>query len=79
MKASILFGLAIIALPTAAFAQYGTGSNPNGHYVSGHITSGGSYVSPHYQSNPNSTTLDNWGTSGNVNPYTGAIGHRSPY
>jgi hypothetical protein len=79
MKASVLFGIAMIALPTVAFAQYGTGSNPNGHYVQGHMNSGGSYVSPHYQSNPNGTTLDNYGTSGNVNPYTGAIGHRSAY
>jgi hypothetical protein len=79
MKASILFGLVIIALPSAAFAQYGIGSNPSGHYVSGHASTSGTYVSPHYQSNPNSTTLDNWGTSGNVNPYTGAVGHRSAY
>jgi hypothetical protein len=79
MKASFLFGLAIIALPTAALAQYGTGSNLSDHYVQGHTTNSGTYVSPHYQSNPNSTTLDNWGTSGNVNPYTGTVGHRSAY
>jgi hypothetical protein len=79
MKASILFGIAIVAAPTVAFAQYGTGSNLSGHYVQGHMTGGGEYVSPHYQSNPNNTTLDNWSTRGNVNPYTGAIGTRSPY
>jgi hypothetical protein len=43
------------------------------------MTSSGESVSGHYQTNPNSTTLDNYGTSGNVNPYTGAIGHRSAY
>ena len=59
MRASVLFGLAVIALLSAAFAQYGTGSNQSGHYVNPHITSGGTYVSGHYQSNPNSTTLDN--------------------
>jgi hypothetical protein len=79
MKASVLFGLAIIALPTAALAQYGTGSNPSSHYVQPHMTNSGESVSGHYQTNPNGTTLDNYGTSGNVNPYTGAIGHRSAY
>ena len=79
MRAIILCGIAIVALPTVAVAQYGTGSNLSGHSVSGHMTNSGTYVPPHYQSNPNSTTLDNYGTRGNVNPYTGAIGHRSAY
>jgi hypothetical protein len=78
MKA-FLFGIAIVALPTVALAQYGTGSNLNSHYVQPHMTSSGESVSGHYQTNPNSTTLDNYGTRGNVNPYTGAIGHRSGY
>jgi hypothetical protein len=75
----------VIASVTTASAQYlgtttnglyGTGSNPSSHYVSPHVSSTGTYVSGHYQTNPNSTQLDNYGTRGNVNPYTGAVGTR---
>lgn len=57
---------------------YGTGSNPNNHPSSGYTIQSGTYVAPHYQTNPNNTQLDNYGTRGNVNPYTGAVGTRSP-
>ena len=57
---------------------YGTGSNPNSHYVQPHVNSNGTYTSGHYQTNPNNTQYDNYGTRGNVNPYTGAVGTRSP-
>jgi hypothetical protein len=58
--------------------NYGTGSNPNSHYVSPHTRSDGTYVGGHYQTNPNNTQLDNYGTRGNYNPYTGQYGTRSP-
>ena len=57
---------------------YGTGSNPSSHYVSPYSTSNGTQVQGHYQTNPNSTQYDNYGTRGNVNPHNGAIGTRSP-
>jgi hypothetical protein len=38
----------------------------------------GTYVAPHVQTNPNSTQMDDYGTRGNVNPYTGAVGTRTP-
>ncbi len=57
---------------------YGTGSNPNSHYVSPYTTQSGHYVAPHYQTNPNNTQMDNYGTRGNVNPYTGQMGTRAP-
>jgi hypothetical protein len=79
MKKCIAFAIAIVALPSVSLAQYGTGSNLNSHYVQPHMTSSGESVSGHYQTNPNSTTPDNYGTSGNVNPYTWAVGHRSAY
>jgi hypothetical protein len=56
----------------------GTGSNPNRHPVQGHTTTGGTYVQPHQQTNPNSTQTDNYGTRGNVNPSTGTGGTRTP-
>jgi hypothetical protein len=59
-------------------SAYGTGSNPNSHYVQPHSNSNGTYTQGHYQTNPNSTQLDNYGTRGNVNPYTGQVGTRTP-
>jgi hypothetical protein len=81
MKHLILAGvLALVA--TAAQAQYygtgGTGSNPNNHPVQGYTTTGGTYVQPHQQTNPNNTQRDNYSATGNVNPYTGAVGTRTP-
>lgn len=47
-------------------------------FVRGYYRKDGTYVQPHYRSSPNSTTLDNWSTKGNVNPYTGKQGTRNP-
>jgi len=58
---------------------YGSGSNPNNHYVSPYTTQSGTYVAPHYQTNPNNTQRDNYGTRGNLNPYTGQYGTRTPH
>ena len=78
MKQLTLAGALMLAA-TAAHAQFsGTGSNPSSHGVSGYTTSNGTYVAPHQQTNPNSTQMDNYGTRGNVNPSTGAIGTRTP-
>lgn len=87
----IVFSTAIIlAGVTAASAQlygsnrgnsyggYGTGSNPSSQYNSGYTTNRGTYVAPHYQTSPNNTQLDNYGTRGNFNPHTGSYGTRSP-
>ena len=57
---------------------FGTGSNPSSHGVQGYENREGTYVPPHYQTNPNGTQLDNYNTRGNVNPYTGAVGTRPP-
>jgi len=75
----IFLAAALMLAATAAHAQFtGTGSNPNSHGVSGYTNSNGTYVAPHQQTNPNSTQMDNYGTRGNVNPYTGAVGTRNP-
>ncbi len=57
---------------------YGTGSNPSSTYVQPYVRSDGTYVSGHHQTTPNSTQMDNYGSRGNYNPYTGAYGTRSP-
>lgn len=48
-------------------------------HVKGYIRSDGTYVAPHVRSAPNRTTLDNYSTQGNVNPYTGQQGNVDPY
>jgi len=48
-------------------------------YVRGYMRSDGTYVQPHYRTNPNSSVYDNYSTRGNVNPYTGRAGTVDPY
>lgn len=43
-------------------------------YVNGYYKSNGTYVQPHYRTNPNNTIRDNYSTYGNTNPYTGQQG-----
>ena len=49
------------------------------HYVNGYVTTNGTYVAPHYQTNPDSTIQNNWSTYPNVNPFTGQQGTINPY
>jgi hypothetical protein len=56
---------------------FGTGSNSSSHSVQGHYNSNGTYTQPHMRTNPNNTQMDNFGTRGNYNPYTGRSGTRS--
>jgi hypothetical protein len=75
----LIIAAALTLAATAAQAQYlGTGSNPNSHRSSGYTTSSGTYVQPYVATNPNSTQRDNYSATGNVNPYTGAVGTRNP-
>ena len=45
-------------------------------YVSGYTKSNGTYVAPHYRTNPNSTTADNY-SSGAYNPHTVDYGYQN--
>lgn len=54
----------------------GSGSSPSTTYVQPHLTHGGSLVQGHYRTTPDGSTMNNFGTSGNYNPYTGAVGTR---
>jgi len=80
----LIFAIALAGLATGASAQgygngtYGTGSNPSSHSVNGYTTNSGTYVPPHQATNPNSTQTDNYNTRGNVNPYSGTVGTRTP-
>jgi hypothetical protein len=45
-------------------------------YVHGYHREDGTYVRPHYRSDPDGDFSNNWSTYPNVNPYTGKIGTR---
>jgi hypothetical protein len=47
-------------------------------YVKGYYRNDGTYVQPHTRSAPNNSYNDNWSTSPNTNPYTGAQGTNAP-
>jgi hypothetical protein len=69
-KITIICALAVAALvPFAAAAQ---------EYVQGYTKQDGTYVQGYMRSSPNDTKADNYSTRGNVNPYTGQPGTRSP-
>jgi len=43
-------------------------------YVRGYYRRNGTYVRPHYRSNPDGNFYNNWSTYPNINPHTGTIG-----
>jgi hypothetical protein len=47
--------------------------------VRGYYRGNGTYVQPHYRSDPDSSRWNNWSTKGNYNPYTGKKGYQNPY
>ena len=64
----LILAVSVIFITTApAFADV---------FVQGHLRSNGSYVQPHYRSNPDGNVSNNWSTYGNINPYTGKVGTR---
>jgi len=67
----LLAFLALAVIPAVASADV---------YVRGYTRSDGTYVQPHYRSNPDGIKSNNWSYPGNTNPYTGErAGSRSPY
>ena len=45
-------------------------------HVRGYYRDNGTYVQPHYRSDPDGNRYNNWSTYPNVNPYTGARGSK---
>ncbi len=58
----------IIGVPTVVSADV---------HVRGHYRSDGTYVQPHYRSEPDGRKDNNWSHRGNTNPYTGKRGTRT--
>jgi hypothetical protein len=48
-------------------------------HVNGYMRSNGTYVAPHYRSNADGNTFNNWSSQGNANPYTGQQGTHNSY
>ena len=61
---------AVLAFAGAASAQV---------YVNPYVTKDGTYVEGHQRTAPNSTRIDNYGSQGNTNPFTGQQGSVNPY
>lgn len=68
----MIAGAALALIVSGAAAAQGT------HYVRGYYRSDGTYVQPHMQTNPDGNPYNNWSTQGNVNPYTGEPGYKTP-
>jgi hypothetical protein len=64
-------GLLLILFSTTAWA--------GPVHVRSHTTRRGSYVQPHARTSPDHSRSNNWSTRGNVNPYTGKRGTKTPY
>ena len=79
MEKAFWIVIALAGTISNADARGGGGGHSGGsHSVAGHITSRGTYVAPHHATNPNHTQRDNWSSKGNVNPYTGVAGTKTP-
>lgn len=70
MKALLFAAAALSATVASAQAS---------HSVKGYVRSDGTYVAPHYQTNPDGNRFNNYSTQGNYNPHTGQIGTVNPY
>jgi hypothetical protein len=62
-----LFGLSIFSAEAAVRVR--------GYYK----PSFGTFVMPHYRSNPDSSRFNNWSAKGNYNLFTGKKGYASPF
>lgn len=69
-KIVIAATLALLTTPTFA---------ADDHYVRPHSNRDGTYTPGHYQTDPNASRMDNYGTQGNTNPHTGNQGTVNPY
>jgi hypothetical protein len=71
MKKLFLVSTLLVAFLLSSFSAYAVVS------VRGYYRSNGTYVAPHYRSNPDGNVYNNWSTKGNVNPYTGKAGTKT--
>jgi hypothetical protein len=84
MKIRTLFAFALLATlqlnaqaPQPKPAPSGSGSNPSNAPVKGYEKKDGTYIEPYHRTTPDTTQGNNYGTKGNVNPYTGKEGTKT--
>ena len=65
----------LLIAPMPGFAGH---VNPNWQYVPGYHRHDGTYVRPYHRTVPNGTKCDNYTNPGNVNPWNGIPGTKSP-
>lgn len=69
-------------IPILAFstlALFSVISDAKDVLVKGYVKRDGTYVAPHYRTQPDNNPYNNYSTKGNINPYTGKTGTVSPY
>lgn len=72
MKKLSLVLFVLLAMAAVAPAQQ------KSHPVKTYVKKDGTVVEPHRQTNPNHTQRDNYSAKGNINPYTGKAGTKTP-
>ena len=60
----------------AAFTLFSSALAQN--YVKPHVRKDGTYVEGHVRSAPDNSQYNNYGSKGNINPYTGQLGTVEP-
>jgi hypothetical protein len=75
-KLTLAMKKAILAL--VLLAPVITANAQGNHYTRGYYRSSGTYVQPHWQTNPDGNIYNNWSTYPNVNPFTGRQGTIRP-
>ncbi len=70
----LLVLLACVLLANLVFVSIGQAKV----YVKGYFRKDGTYVQPHYRSNPDGNPYNNWSYPGNTNPYTGKVAPGNP-
>jgi hypothetical protein len=82
-----IFLLAAVLVSAPAFAQYynqpaqsnyNSGLYGSDQQTSGYTRSNGTVVQGYHHTAPDSNPYNNYSSQGNVNPYTGAVGHKAP-
>lgn len=66
----LIYSLAALFIAAPATAQV---------HVHGYTRSNGTYVAPYMRTAPDHSIYNNYSTSPNINPYTGAVGTVNPY
>jgi hypothetical protein len=71
-----MFKKILLTVALGACALFGGQPASADVYVHGYTRSDGTYVAPHFRSDPDGNFYNNWSTYPNINPYTGRMGTR---